>query len=120
MKKRFCSNICLWSFIVILLCACGKQETRELAYMTTEVNDDYCAIIWEDRTYVPYCAFSKIERGEQLGIVDSDIFDKVYEYRGYSAEEWIINIYERDVMLYKEINISDIPDGLQSEYEWNQ
>lgn len=119
MKKKLCRGICLWCLVTITLCACGKQE---LADMTTEVNDDYSAIIWENKTYVPYCAFSKTDCGEQIGIVDSDKDDKVYEYKGYSTDEWIINIYERNldtVMLYKEINVSDIPDGLQSEYEWN-
>lgn len=119
MKKKLYGNICLWCLIAITLCACGKQE---LVNMTTEVNDDYSAIIWEDKTYVPYCAFSKADCGEQIGIVDSDKDDKVYEYKGYSTDNWIINIYGRNldtVMLYREINVSDIPDGLQSEYEWN-
>lgn len=119
MKKILYSNICLWCFVAITLCACGKQE---LADMATEVNDDYSAIIWEDKTYVPYCAFSKADCGEQIGIVDGDKNDKVYGYKDHSADEWIINIYGKNLdtaMLYKEINVSNIPDGLQSEYPWN-
>ncbi len=118
MKKLY-STICLWCFIAITLCACGKQE---LANMTTEVNDDYSAIIWKDKTYVPYCAFSKADCGDQIGIIDNDKNDKVYEYKGYTADAWIINMYGKNsdtVMLYREISVSDIPDGLQSEYEWN-
>lgn len=44
----------------------------------------------------------------------------LYEYRGYSAEEWIINSYVRDsAMLYREVDVTSIPDGLESEYQWN-
>lgn len=44
----------------------------------------------------------------------------MYEYKGYSADEWIVNAYVMDsAMLCREVNVTNIPDGLQSEYEWN-
>lgn len=112
------SSMFLIAIMILSLCACSKQE---LADMTTEMHDDYSAIVWEDKTYVPYCAISKTDCGEQIGIVDGDKDDKVYEYKGYSTDEWIINYYVMDsAMLYREINVTNIPDGLQSEYEWNK
>ncbi|MCM1242879.1 MAG: hypothetical protein NC314_08565, partial [Roseburia sp.] len=55
--------------------------------------------------------------------VDDDEDNRVYEYKGYSSDEWIVNSYVSGLMdgsmLYKEINVSNIPDGLESEYEWN-
>ena len=103
--------------VIISLCSCSKQD---LADMATSVNDEYAAIVWEDRTYVPYCAIDKTQCGQQIGIIDNDEDDKVFEYKGYSVDEWIINYYVMDgAMLYKEINVTDIPGGLQSEYEWN-
>lgn len=35
--------------------------------------------------------------------------------------EWIANYLTVDngALLYKETNVTHIPDGLQSEYEWN-
>ena len=103
--------------VIISLCSCSKQD---LADMTTLVNDEYAAIVWEDRTYVPYCAIDKAQCGQQIGIIDHDEDDKVFEYKGYSVDEWIINYYVMDsAMLYREINVTDIPRGLQSEYEWN-
>lgn len=89
--------------------------------MTTEVHDDYVAIVWEDKVYVPYCVISKTECGEQIGTVDNSKDDKIYEYKGYSVDEWIIDFYAVDniAMLYREINVTNIPDGLESEYEWN-
>lgn len=106
--------------MVTLLPACGREQ---LADMSTEVNDRYSAILWEGRTYVPYCAISKSQCGEQIGIVNGDKNDRVWEYKGFSAQEWIINGYVSHLMdgtmLCREINVTEIPEGLQSEYEWN-
>lgn len=55
--------------------------------MTTLVTDEYSAIVWDDRIYVPYCAISKSECGQQIGIVDGDKDDIVCEYKGYSSDE---------------------------------
>ncbi len=114
--KRYI-NIMLASIMIFVLTACGNKE---LADMTTEINNDYASIVWGDKTYVPYCVLSNKDCGELIGIVDGDKDDKVYEYKGYSADEWIITSHAHDgSMLYKEMNVSDIPDGLESEYEWN-
>ncbi len=111
------SSMFLIAVMMFSLCACSEQK---LADMTTEIQDGYTAIVWEDKTYVPYCAISKTDCGEQIGIVDGDKYDRVYEYKGYSTDEWIINSYVMDsAMLHREINVTNIPDGLQSEYEWN-
>ena len=107
----------LIAITVFSLSACSKQE---LVDMTTEPYDNYAAIVWEDRTYVPYCAISKADCGRQIGRVAGDKDDRVYEYKGYSPDEWIINSYAMDsAMLCRERNVTNIPDGLQSEYEWN-
>lgn len=116
MKRTY--FILLIAVMIFSLCACSKQE---LANMTTEVYDDYTAIIWGDKIYVPYCVISKTECGEQIGVIDDSKDDKIYEYKGYSVDEWIIDLYTVDniAMLMKEIDVTDIPDGLESEYEWN-
>ncbi len=102
---------------VVTLCSCSNQA---LVNMTTAENGDYTAIVWEDRTYVPYCAISKHDCGQQIGIVNGDKDDRVWEYKGHSANEWIINAYAMDsAMLCKERTVTDIPEGLQSEYAWN-
>ena len=83
--------------------------------------DEYASILWEERPYVPYCAISKSACGVQIGIVDHNKDDKVYEFEGYLANEWIISALRWDggAMLWKEINVVDIPAGLESEYDWN-
>ena len=115
--KRILS-ILLSVLAVLSLYACSKQE---LANMTTELNDEYAAIVWENRTYVPYGALSAYgDRGQQIGIVDGNENHKVYECKGYSSDEWIVTVLPHDAaMLCREIDVTDIPNGWQSEYEWN-
>jgi hypothetical protein len=110
--------------MIVSICACSNQEVTDMANMTTEDKDDgYVAIIWDERTYVPYTAISKSDCGKQIGIIDNDEYDKVYEYKDFSSDMWIAEMYisgEMDEpMLFREINVTDIPEGLESEYEWN-
>ena len=60
----------------------------KIADMTTAVSEDYAAVVWKERIYVSYCAILKSDCGKQIGIVNGDKDDKVYEYKGYSADEW--------------------------------
>lgn len=119
MQKVSYRMIYICSFIIIMLCACGKKQ--DFVDMSTIVNDKYSAIVWEGRIYVPFCVVSKNDCGTQIGYVDGEINDRVCEYKDYLPTEWIANYLTVDggAMLYKEINVIDIPDGLQSEYEWN-
>ncbi|MDD6058482.1 MAG: hypothetical protein PUB98_09550 [Clostridiales bacterium] len=64
MKKLLSALIAI--ITMASLCSCSKQE---LADLTPSVNDEYAAIVWEDRTYVPYCTISKSDCGQQIGIV---------------------------------------------------
>jgi hypothetical protein len=109
--------------MILSICACSKQEVVDMANLTTENQDGYVVIIWDERTYVPYTAISMGDCGKQIGIIDNDEYDKVYEYKDYSSEMWIAEMYisgEMDSpMLFREINVTDIPEGLESEYEWN-
>ena len=104
--------------VIVSLCACSQQD---LADMTTGTGDGYVSIVWGDKIYVPYGALvSYGERGKQIGIVDGDKDDRVYECKGYSTDEWIVTAIPYDApMLMREINVTDIPDGWQSEYDWN-
>lgn len=113
MKRVF---LCL--LLLLSLAACG-----ELADMTSAQGEECGLILWEGRTYLPYCAVGKEQCGRQIGMVDGDENDRVCEYKGHPAEEWIVNIYVSGMMdgamLYRESGVTDIPAGLESEYEWN-
>ena len=115
--KRIIYLALLFSLIFSLSsCTC-----RELADMTSGLGDGYAYITWDGRTYVPYGALNENgKRGKQIGIVDGDGENRVYELKGYSAEEWIVNCLPHDPgMLLREIGVTDIPEGWESEYEWN-
>ena len=119
MKKAFLSFVVIF-ILVFSLCACSQQDVED---MTSGEGDGYATIIWGDKTYVPYGALSDEygERGKQIGIVDGDKDDRVYELKGYSVDEWIVHSFAHDgAMLLREVNVTDIPDGWQSEYEWNK
>ena len=55
-------------------------------------------------------------KGKLIGIIDGDKKHKVFELKGYSSDEWIIEYY--DVMmsaynLYKADTVTKIPDELK-------
>ena len=108
--------------LIITLCSCRKNK-EDLEDMSTLDTGKYQAIVWNDKTYVPYCAISNSERGKQIGIVNGDKNNRIYQYSSYPVEEWMISFYhsgEMDSsMLMRELSVTEIPEGIQSEYDWN-
>lgn len=122
MKKAGLKKARVLGLVMIMaaaLCACGPKQ--ELADMSTGEGGGYMTILWEDRIYVPFCVVSKNDCGTQIGYLDGDRDNRVCEYKDYPPAEWIASYLTVDggAMLFKEINVTDVPDGLQSEYEWN-
>ena len=117
MKKIVVAVIVL-CLLLTVLSACSVQR-HDLANMTSVSIDGKHAIVWEGRTYVPFCVVSKKDRGEQLGYVDGDRDERISEYKGYSSEEWLVSWMPTDggAMLLKELRVTDIPEGLEAEYE---
>ena len=116
MKKVI--SFAMAALLIVLLCACSGQN---LTNMASGTYDGENGIVWGDKIYVPYGPLAAYgDRGKQIGIVDGDKGHKVYECKGYSADEWIAAALPYDAaMLYREINVTDIPEGWKSEYEWN-
>lgn len=92
-----------------------------IARMETDVTDQYAAIAWDGRYYVPFCPIDASVCGRQIGIVDGDDQEKVYEFKEHSVNEWIVSAHppHDEAMLYRELQVRTIPDGLTSEYDWN-
>ena len=88
MKKRLYGIIRLCSLVLIVLCACGKNTN--LIDMSTTEGDEYMAIIWEDRTYAPFCTISKSDCGTQIGYLNGETDDRICEYKDYPTDEWNI------------------------------
>lgn len=129
MNKKIIIGICIGIIIVVIgLFAWFELNTafdksNPIIFEKSET-EDYTCIIYQDREYVPYCAFSPEEREKYLGYVNEDKKDEIYTVKGYSEEEWLINYLDsgmmNDCMLYKEKNVTNIPEGVFSEYEWNK
>lgn len=106
------------ALLTITLCACSQQN---LEAMTSGTDDGVSTIVWGGNVYVPYGPLAAYcDRGKQIGFVDGDRDHKVYECKGYSTDEWITAALPYDAaMLYREANVTVIPEGWESEYEWN-
>ena len=61
--------------------------SNQLENMTTQESNDYISIVWEDRIYVTFCTIDNSNRVAQIGIVDGDKNDQVYEYKNHSTED---------------------------------
>ena len=102
-------------FVVFVSCA---RQQHDLVDMRSVSVDGKRVVIWENRTYVPFCVVSKSDRREQLGYVDGDTNDRISAYKDYPPEEWLVSWLPTDggAMLLKERGVADIPDGLEAEY----
>lgn len=114
MKKTFVFVAVLMA--VLSLSACGTRSG--LADMESVDKDGVRCVVWENRVYAPFCVVSKQDRGAQIGYVDGDRDDRISEYKGYPAEEWLVSWLPMDggAMLLKEGSVVDIPAGLEKEY----
>ena len=67
-----------------------------------------------------YAVISKRQIGEQIGIVDGDVDNRVYELEGYDSEKWIVEFLHSGLMdnyvLMKEEHVTEKIDGIEPEY----
>ena len=114
--KKYFFGILLFVLLLSLVSCAG--QSRDLVDMRSVSVDGARAVVWEDRTYVPFCVVSKNDRGEQIGYVDGETNDRISEYKGYPLEEWLVSWLPMDggAMLLKEQSVVDIPEGLEAEY----
>ena len=113
----------LFAFLTLLmmlfwLTACGGQQGELVDMESVIVEDIGRGVIWDGRTYDPFCVVSKSDCGKQIGYVDGNTDDRISEYKGYSMDEWLVSWMPMDggAMLLKEQSVVDIPDGLEAEY----
>ncbi|KIR03737.1 hypothetical protein P261_02552 [Lachnospiraceae bacterium TWA4] len=122
MKRKKMLAISLIVLISLCFIACSKSTKNYINYKTSDKYEDFASITYEDKVYLPYCVIDNEECKNQIGIVDNDEKNCIYSYKDYSTNEWIIELYksgEMDApMLYKEVHVTNLLDGLTSEYEW--
>ena len=118
-KKLFVGLAAL--LLAALMSACGIKS--DLIDMSSRIVDtgvtEVRAVVCEDRVYVPFCVVSKSDCGDQIGYVDGDEDARVSECKGYPVEEWLVSWIPTDggAMLMKEESVTEIPDGLEAEYQ---
>lgn len=114
-------------FIMLLLFGCGSQMKLpdKPVVFDTKNNKGYVSIISADKEYVPYCAFKPSQVGDCIGYyVDNG--EKIYvcQLKGQSSDEWIVDVLDlencNEGMIFREIDTTNIPEGLSSDYEWNK
>ena len=119
-------------FVVYFLCGCGSREQLPDNPIVYEqgTNGEYVYFKYGEKIFVPYCPYESGYLGDCIGYCDIPADDysdasKVYifELKGYSSDEWIIETLAlencNEGMIFREVNTTNIPDGLASEYEWN-
>ncbi len=89
---RIVSLFVIGILVVFVMGACSQQDLED---MTSGEGDGYATIVWGDKTYVPYGALTDYgERGAQIGIVDGDKDNRVYELKGYSVDKSLFEIVD--------------------------
>lgn len=113
------------------LSGCGVSVKMPDDPIIFEINKagEYAYLSVDDKVYVPYCPYDIKYLGDCIGYYDlqGDEYTSggkiyVYEFIGYPSDEWIIDFDAeggKDGMILREINTTNIPEGLRSEYEWN-
>lgn len=118
------------SICVLAGCGVSTEVPDDPMIFEMGVNEGYYAYLsLEDKIYVPYCPYKREYLGDCIGYCDTigDEYSEstreyVYEFKGYSSDEWIVSYIPtiNEGMVLREINTTNIPEGLESEYEWNQ
>lgn len=120
------------ALLVLSLTGCTvstKLPEDAIAFQQKSSGEGYMYLTAGGQEYVPYCPFKRRYMGDCIGYYDSvgDAYTEasrtyVYEFKGYSASEWIVE-YDPEInegMVLREIHTTNIPEGLTSEYEWNK
>lgn len=81
---------------------------------TPLVAEDYANIMYNNKEYVPYAMVLSAEKGEYLGTIRTEEIEEIYTLKNYSQDEWIITCSDDECVLYKEKNVTNIPEELIS------
>ena len=124
LKKAIAITLILIMILSLSACSSGGKEADSIVSMKGYMTDEYRGIEWEDRHYVPFCAILDVDMTKQIGIVDGDENDRVFAYQNYPETQWLVEYYQSGLMdgpfLFREENVTEIPEGLYSEYKWNE
>ncbi len=119
MKRR----LSLFLLLALLLTGCAGVDKSDPILFETAEREEYISVLWEGREYIPFSGLNPMQRGEYLGHIQGAPDEELYTWKGHSSEEWLISYLDSgmmpDTMLLREVNVTEYPDGIASEYEWN-
>ena len=123
MKKLIC--VLILAAMVIGLSGCIPDIPENPIYhLATIQGADYTVILWDGMTFMPFCPVDMADCGRQIGVVNDDENYKAFLYKDLPMLEWVVLLDESDPadvpMLFRELSVTEFPQGLESEYEWNQ
>lgn len=101
----------------------GEESTQPIEY-TVQVNADTTSILNGSLEYVPFSSADRSQIGTKIGsfrFSEDEPVEDVYELIGQSSEQWIIAAGpdETHPMIYREMSVTEYPEGFVSEYPWN-
>lgn len=109
-------------------CAAAPRLPDDPRVFEQKEAEAYVYLTYEDKVYLPYCAYDPEYLGECIGYCDipGDQFTEavreyVYAVKGCSVDEWLIGMVDplTGGMVYREVNAKTAPSGLSSDYDWN-
>ena len=76
--------------VCLCISACEKTANGNFSSYTISEAEGFQTLLIDDKVFVPFTSVSPADCGNQIGIVGADSKDKIYEYKDFSADEWII------------------------------
>ena len=138
MKKQIIIIMAIFS--IILLSGCGKKPpeptSTPIVFTASEIYSEkdktpYKTIENNGKTYVPFGVISpkgltkdiSYAYGDYLGYLENNTSIKIYALNGESTDKWIIEYYDNEAIIYREISTKgeNTPNSVKSlNYEyWN-
>ncbi len=112
--KKMINILTVIAVLAMVLTSCGEKEKMEsMEYIRDEDGNYGNQIKWGNTIYTTWSAADANLIEKQVGIVDGDRKEKVYNVRGYSSKEWLIHHYDVIMStydLYKADAVTDIPE----------
>lgn len=121
--------------IVIAICFLTNPPKRiklpddPVVFTAYDNPNGYLELHWEEKglIYVPYMTLDPRSVGDCIGYdeYDGEFVSYVCAIEGLPETEWICDIPSETVtghnagMIMREINVKSVPEGWESEYEWN-
>lgn len=98
--------------------------SSDLTEYTIVQNADCVSLKADGKEYVPFSAADKSQIGKQIGWYEDsteNLRENIYEVNGQSLDQWIIAAQEdeKDPMIYRELSVTEYPEGFKSDYAWN-